>query len=829
MKKLRVLSVLVLVFAVLFTGCGDTEKSEKIDLKLEITLPLGASSAAVEVDGDLQLGIRYIPENTTFKGVTWTSSNVSAATVGVTSGNVSGLSLGTTVITATSNHDKKITAKLEVQVVPSVPITAVAIVKPGGESSIEIKEGETYQLNLAFTPVNTTQTSVSWAPANASVVTVSNTGLVTAVGGGRTNVTVRSNSNQLLTDTIEFVVIEDVISISLERDEYTILKDGRTRANIVLNPSQATARNFEWSVGNPDLIEVNYINGNLYAMISGKAIGNTTVTVSILTEDKGLLTATSNIKIIAQPVFPTSHKLIARTYTDGSTNTTGSTAEGTWLEWNGEFIGELRGSKWTGSKVAQNVGGNMGDGNTRRPNHSTFFYVEDPRMGPFTWYARFSKGAGTGFFFGVFEDPKMVYDDFINLIGFRYATSAGNMRLFSANSTSSQLSSTPITDLATLPVNEIHTFAVAWTGENYKLKVISSSGVVINLNSPSGLAPVMLDPSGSYYPGFFVSGDTVIIEEIGYLEGDVINSITPPASVAVEGITLDKTTIELSRYSSAQITASLIPGNASNKNITWISGDPDKVSVNGTSLVATVTGRDVTAAPVTITAKTEEGSFTAVCSVTVTPFDGVTLFNWDADNDPGLADLGVREARTINDVSVKYFFSSSGSTLDPNAAPMKIVRSGDLLKGAQPDDPGITMTRSGYLLVENQAPCLQIGATTDSRTGSSSNVDGELDLSKPFRITVEYTGISRGTGAGTLFVAIYNNTGGAGNSPLGSTSAESTPIAIDGVTRTYTRTFDPSSLSDVNKERLAKGFIIVRTAVAQSQLVVHSIRIEPAF
>ena len=96
--------------------------------------------------------------------------------------------------------------------------------------------------------------------------------------------------------------------------------------------------------------------------------------------------------------------------------------------------------------------------------------------------------------------------------------------------------------------------------------------------------------------------------------------------IAVEGITLDKTTATVEEGAKVTLTATVTPGNATDKTVTWSTSDEAIATVSG----GVVTG--VKAGEVTITAKA--GDKSATCTVTVTaaatepevvPVTGVTL------------------------------------------------------------------------------------------------------------------------------------------------------------------------------------------------------------
>lgn len=85
-----------------------------------------------------------------------------------------------------------------------------------------------------------------------------------------------------------------------------------------------------------------------------------------------------------------------------------------------------------------------------------------------------------------------------------------------------------------------------------------------------------------------------------------------PATVAVTGVTLNKTTASVEKGKTVVLTPTVAPSNATNKSVTWSS---DKTAV-ATVSNGTVTG--VAAGSATITVTTADGKKTATCAVTVT-------------------------------------------------------------------------------------------------------------------------------------------------------------------------------------------------------------------
>ena len=84
-------------------------------------------------------------------------------------------------------------------------------------------------------------------------------------------------------------------------------------------------------------------------------------------------------------------------------------------------------------------------------------------------------------------------------------------------------------------------------------------------------------------------------------------------TISVTGVSVSPATLSLTEGNSSQLTATIRPTNATNQNVTWSSSKTSVATVSSTGLVtAKASGETV------ITAKTQDGGYTAVCKVTVT-------------------------------------------------------------------------------------------------------------------------------------------------------------------------------------------------------------------
>lgn len=116
--------------------------------------------------------------------------------------------------------------------------------------------------------------------------------------------------------------------------------------------------------------------------------------------------------------------------------------------------------------------------------------------------------------------------------------------------------------------------------------------------------------------------------------------VTRPAEpVAATSVKLDKDTLGLTTGSSATLTATVEPVGATNKNVTWESSDSRVATVDENGKVTAVKAGNAT-----ITVTTEDGKYTATCTVKVSPApvaaNGVTLT-------PDKTTLNVGEKQTL--------------------------------------------------------------------------------------------------------------------------------------------------------------------------------------
>lgn len=111
----------------------------------------------------------------------------------------------------------------------------------------------------------------------------------------------------------------------------------------------------------------------------------------------------------------------------------------------------------------------------------------------------------------------------------------------------------------------------------------------------------------------------VQISKVDYYIEDTSGPDPDPDTVAVTGVSLNKSSFDLQVGDSETLIATVLPDNASNKNVTWESSNTSVATVDNGVITAKSVGNT------TITVTTEDGSHTATCDVTVIPSSKGTI------------------------------------------------------------------------------------------------------------------------------------------------------------------------------------------------------------
>lgn len=140
-------------------------------------------------EAGITLTATVLPENASFKTVTWTSSATTKASVNATTGAVTAVAQGDATITATAGGVASTTA-FAVTILPPY-ISSISITN----DSPMLDVGETDTMTFRILPTGVPVQTVKWSSSAPEIATIDeNTGVITAVAKGTTTITVTSDA-----------------------------------------------------------------------------------------------------------------------------------------------------------------------------------------------------------------------------------------------------------------------------------------------------------------------------------------------------------------------------------------------------------------------------------------------------------------------------------------------------------------------------------------------------------------------------------------------------------------------------------------------------------
>jgi len=183
--------------------------------------------------------------------------------------------------------------------------------------------------------------------------------------------------------------------------------------------------------------------------------------------------------------------------------------------------------------------------------------------------------------------------------------------------------------------------SVTWTSSNPAIATVDESGIVSALKAGTTTITATTNDGG------FKANCIITVT------GEVVN---------VTGITLSPTTKTMYTGESFILIPTITPDNATNKSVTWTSSDPTIASVDENGMV-----KAIKKGTATITAKTDDGGFTATCVITVNEGDkkvtGITLTPTTNTIKPGDSFVITPTVTPVDAADKSVTWSSSDSSI----------------------------------------------------------------------------------------------------------------------------------------------------------------------
>ena len=232
----------------------------------------------VFVGDTTMLQVEFVPSNTTYQEVVWSSSNTTIAMV--KDGKVCALEEGNCIIYAQTSNG--IVASCNV-VVNSVNVESIEL----NETEKILEEGEQFELTPTITPANATNKNVIWTSSSPEIASVNEYGVVSAIKEGECYIYART-SNQKEAKCKIIVTPVSVKGVYLTESEIKLLLGESKTIKYSIYPSNAKITDIQWTIDDETIASVSD-DGE----VTTNAIGETTLTLNV----NGQITAKCFIEV----------------------------------------------------------------------------------------------------------------------------------------------------------------------------------------------------------------------------------------------------------------------------------------------------------------------------------------------------------------------------------------------------------------------------------------------------------------------------------------------------------------------------------------------------
>jgi uncharacterized protein YjdB len=497
-----------------------------------------------------------------------------------------------------------------------IPVTGV-IVAP---STVSLGIGATLQLTATVNPANASNKNITWSSNNTSIATVNSSGLIAAVASGTATITATTADGKKTNSSIVTVSSIPVTGASITPSTIP-LNTGNTYQLIAgITPSNASNKNVTWISSNVGVATVN-ANG----LVTAIGPGSSTITMTTNDGNKtstALVAVNTNSQRSVDLDDGKKGSGINQFNYSGNSWTHGTNASSSYLY---ETVSYSNAST---DYVTLSFAGNKIEFYAAKASHHGIAAVSVDN-GPETYVDLYS--ATRQNFVAAYNSilTQGNHTIKIRVTGAKNVASTGAYVIVDYLKVYSSATTVPVAGIAIAPLT-----ASLNSGSMLSLTTTISPGTATNKNITWISSDVKVATVTNTGVVTAVAGGIATITATS--EDGVKTStsvITVPAPVA--GVSVTPAIVQLVASATAQLTATILPTNASNQNIKWNSSNPSVANVNVNGLVTALIPGSTT---ITLTV---DGNKTATSAVTVsanTPFtyelddahkgSGINQFNY---------------------------------------------------------------------------------------------------------------------------------------------------------------------------------------------------------
>ena len=222
------------------------------------SVKITATRTTLGIGETAEVSATVSPSNACDTYVDWECSNTDVVTL--KNGVITAVGYGTAKITATSFNGKVGQVTITVKEITADKVTI-------DQSTDHLYIGKTFQASASITPENVDNPTLTWSSSDESIATVTNNGLISAVGDGEVRITATASNG--VSGHFDIHVEEKVVeSIQITEDNLLLYPGDTATLHAEISPSDASYPEVTWSSSSPTVMPVSK-NGEISASKCG--------------------------------------------------------------------------------------------------------------------------------------------------------------------------------------------------------------------------------------------------------------------------------------------------------------------------------------------------------------------------------------------------------------------------------------------------------------------------------------------------------------------------------------------------------------------------------
>lgn len=618
--------------------------------------------------------------------------------VSISGDTLTALKEGEGEVTIVSNDNPDVKARFNVTVIPKKTL----VLSP---SSLTIEEGLTGQLTATVEPA----TTVTFSSSNTTVATVNQNGLVTAKSPG--TATISASAYGIVRTSSITVTKSPLESISLEGQTttYQLNSDFSFTGKCIAHyHNEHTKEVTPTNVSSPDMstegektVTVTYAEDtvtktatytiNVVDKVTTGLLSFAKVT-SVISEDDGSVWTSSNCEAGTSDYLhmkkTTSKVSSSIMYVNTSVDVDYSIRCGTYG--GGSSTLSLKATNPSGTEISNTI--------TLSPASS------DKTM---TGTLHFTSSSSNGVIFVLTANPADANAKYMRLYSIKFDYKAlPQVKTLSLDNTEFDF------DLYGTKTGTITPTVTADPGVDTTVTYSLSQNGIVSLSKSSGTATETITVTAS------AVGSVTITATCGNKQATCEVSVVDTTPIPVTSLTISNTSLSITEGLTANISASVLPTNATNKELLWSTSNSSIIGISSTSgSQITLTANGEGGQKATITVSTTDGSLLSKqCEVTIV--DKVVVTSLVFEDLPTIPfastfTLGDTKVKAIySDASTKYVTNSA--TIDTSKINTKVLGNNEITASYTEDN--ITVHALGYVKVTNQGASENVGISSSTET-----------------------------------------------------------------------------------------------------------------